>query len=572
MSVILGIGTPFLHDPAAAILVDGEVKAAVEEERLIRDKHAVRKLPTRAIQFCLETAGVKPEDVTTVAFPWSRVAYRRHRWGYILRCLLARPSRAWRVLWGAAAEERRQRKKVADSLRSAGIDPDRTELRFVEHHLAHASSAYHLSGWDDAAILTIDGSGEFTSTMFADGQAGKITILHEVCNPDSLGFFYSTITDFLGFARDDGEWKVMGMAPFGDPGKVDLSPLVSVKNGTFRINDAYVWATRSRRARPDKVYSRALVELLGPPREGDDLVQSYADIAAATQKTYEDVLLQLLEHHLKGTLERTKGRLCLAGGCALNVAANRKLLEHPLVNEVYIQPAANDAGAPLGAATYVAAERGETVPAMTHAYYGPEYSDDAIAAELEQLRIPSEKVDDAAELGARLLHEGNAVAWFQGRMEWGPRALGNRSIIGNPTVKGTADDINERIKFREPWRPFCPSILAEHAADVLGSDHPAPFMTLAFEIPKKWTDKVPEIVHVDGTARPQVVTKEANPLYHRLISSFAEKSGVPVVLNTSLNRRGEPMVCAPKDAIAMFFGCGLEHLVMGRHWIRKRQP
>ena len=206
---------------------------------------------------------------------------------------------------------------------------------------------------------------------------------------------------------------------------------------------------------------------------------------------------------------------------------------------------------------------------MRHAYWGPSYTDEQVRAELDQLRIKSEKVDDPTEKAAQLLHEGHAVAWFQGRMEWGPRALGNRSILGNPTVKGMADDINERIKFREPWRPFCPSILEEHAADLLGSDHPAPFMTLAFTVPKKWVEKVPEIVHVDGTARPQTVSKDANPTYHRLISKFHEKSGVPVVLNTSLNRRGEPMVCAPKDAIAMFYGCGLEHLFINDHYITK---
>lgn len=569
MAVILGIGTPFLHDPAAALLIDGKLIAAAEEERFIRDKHAVRQLPIHAIRYCLREAGIEPGAVDAVAFPWSPLAYERHRWSYVRRCLLGRTGRAFRATFGANAEEIKQRDKVDDTLRAVGIDPKTTPIRFVEHHLAHASSAYHLSGWDHAAILTVDGSGELTATMFSEGRGGKIEIIREICNPDSLGFFYSTITDFLGFQRDDGEYKVMGMAPFGDPTKVDLGPLIRCDGSTYRVNDRYVWATRGKRHQKNKVYGRALVDLLGEPRSGDALVDKYADIAAATQRTYEEILLRLLETHLGEVLDRCGGRLCLAGGCALNVAANRRLLEHPKVREVFIQPAANDAGAPLGAATFLAAERGETIEPMKHAYYGPSYTDEQVVAELEQLKIKSEKLDDPTEKAAELLAEGHAVAWFQGRMEWGPRALGNRSIIGNPTVKGMADDINERIKFREPWRPFCPSILEEHAADVLGNDHPSPFMTLAFRVPDAWKEKAPEIVHVDGTARPQTVSKEANPRYHRLISRVHEKVGVPIVLNTSLNRRGEPMVCSPKDAIAMFYGCGLEHLFINERYIHK---
>jgi carbamoyltransferase len=245
-------------------------------------------------------------------------------------------------------------------------------------------------------------------------------------------------------------------------------------------------------------------------------------------------------------------------------------MEHPLVDEVFVPPSPNDAGTSLGAASFAAARRGERVKPLAHAYLGPAYTTDAIASELESLRIPYVRVDDAPARAAELLAAGDAVAWFQGRMEWGPRALGNRSILGHPGRAGTADDINERIKYRERWRPFCPSVLEERAADFLGSKHPSPFMTLSFRVPEAWRARAPEVVHVDGTARPQVVSARTNPRYHRLISEFERRTGLPCVLNTSLNRRGEPMIESPRDALAMFFGSGLEHLFLEDLHVRKR--
>jgi carbamoyltransferase len=254
---------------------------------------------------------------------------------------------------------------------------------------------------------------------------------------------------------------------------------------------------------------------------------------------------------------------------ALNVVLNRKLMQHPWIDQLYVPPSPGDAGTALGAASWAAMELGDEVKPLRDAYLGPGYDGDSIARELEGLRIPHERLPDPAAKGASLLAAGEVVAWFQGRMEWGPRALGNRSILGHPGVPGTADDINARIKYRERWRPFCPSVLEEHAADFLGSKHPSPFMTLSFELPREWRERTPEVAHVDGTVRPQVVSRATNPRFHRLISEFERLTGLPVVINTSLNRRGEPMVCSPRDALAMFFASGLEHAILEDVYVRK---
>jgi len=437
--------------------------------------------------------------------------------------------------------------------------------------MAHAASAYYFSGVKEASVMSIDNGGEITCTLLGRVENGRIRKVMEVISPHSLGAFYSTVTDYLGFNRNDGEYKVMGMAPFGDAGRVDLNHLIDwvPRKNSYRCNYRYVWVSRARRYRMDKVYSKKMVEEFGPEREGDGLAEPYIHIAAATQKKLEDLSVKLVETYLKDNLEK-HGNLCFAGGCALNVAMNRVLLELPYVKRLWVQPSSHDAGGALGAAAAVAYQNGDEIPEMTHAYYGPEYSNEEIERDLQQWSYPYEKKNDICRTAADLLAAGHVVAWFQGRMEWGPRALGNRSILGNPTVKGTADKINAIIKFRELWRPFCPSILKEHASLILDSDHEAPFMTIAFKTNPEWAAKMPEVVHIDGTMRPQIVDSGTNPRYHKLISLFCEKTGVPVVINTSLNRRGEPMVCSPHDALVMFEGSGLEYLAIGDFLVRKQ--
>lgn len=569
--IVLGIGSPFHHDAAAALLVDGRIVAAVEEERFIRRKHATRRLPVNAVRFCLDKAGIDASKIDVVAFPWCPEEHSRKRSTYLRRCLTSRPSRAFKALFSNARELEKRRRKIKDTLATVGLAADQCDVRFVDHHLAHASSAYHLSGFEDAAILTIDGSGEFTTTMFADGRGGTMEKIHEIINPDSLGFFYSTITEFLGFQRDDGEFKTMGMSAYGDPSKVDVSSLLIATEDGFQINDDYIWSIRARRHHPEKMYSKDLVSMWGPPRTGDGLTEPYMHIAAAAQRALEETVLRLLERHLSEPLKR-HGQLCLAGGCALNVRMNRKILNHPLIKRIFVQPAAHDAGAPLGAATYVVSQCGEKVHPMEHAYLGPEFGAQEIEAALQKFRIPFARMKNTEEETARLLASGEIVAWFQGAMEYGPRALGNRSILANPATPGISDEINTRIKFREKWRPFCPSLLAEAAPEILGTDHPSPYMTFSFTVTEEWRNRIPEAVHVDGSARPQIVDANHNPRYHRLIREFQNHTGIPVLINTSLNRRGEPVVCTPEDALAMFFGCGLEHLVMGDYYVTKRTP
>ncbi|MFA5315514.1 MAG: carbamoyltransferase C-terminal domain-containing protein [Candidatus Omnitrophota bacterium] len=566
--VILGICGALTHDPSAALMIDGKVVAAADEERFTRKKHAEGQLPINAIRFCLETAGLKPEDIDHVAYPWSTSIYHELKWRVARRILFKRASRAFKVITQERRKNEAALKKLYDTLAQVHIDRSRVKVRLVEHHMAHAASAYYFSGFKESAILSLDGAGELTTCLFAESKNGKIEKLHEIVFSDSLGYFYSTVTAYLGFEIGDGEYKVMGMAPYGDAGKISMSHIIWPHGKDFRVADDYVWPIRTQRYHPDALIPKKMVEEWGLPRTGDSLAEPYIHVAAATQKTFEDIVMHLLENRLQKPLSRT-GHLCFAGGCALNVSINRRLIQHPLVKQLWVQPSSHDSGTSLGAAAYVAAQLGDTIAPMEHAYLGPEFTNAQIEPVLKASGFRFEKCADICETASSLLKEGRIVGWFQGRMEWGPRALGNRSILGNPTIRGTNDRINAIIKFRESWRPFCPSMLKEYASDILGSDHPAPFMTFAFDVAPHWKERIPEAVHVDGTCRPQVVDERHNPKFHRLISLFHKKAGVPVVINTSLNRRGEPMICSPEDAILMFRESGLEYLAIGDYLVRK---
>lgn len=568
--IILGIATPFSHDPSAALLIDGKIVALCDEERLIREKHAMERLPVNAIRFCLDKAEITPGDVDIVAYPWSYKAYKEKMWLFFGRTWSTRPAHAYKTITRADSRKKGKLDKLKRTLKESGIDPSRTRIEFVEHHIAHASSSYHLSGFKDAAIMSIDGAGEFTSTLFAEGKNGRIRKIKEIIYPDSLGLFYSTMTEYLGFEINDGEYKVMGMAPYGNPQKVDFSKVVTYDKYSYRIDDLYVCARRSKRYAADKMFSRKMVEDWGPPRSDDGLSEPYIHIAAKTQKTLEDITIALMETYLGDILRQNGGRLCFAGGCALNVKLNKRIIEHPLVSELFVQPAAHDSGTSLGAATFAAYEAGEKIEPMSHVYYGPSYSNPEIKKVMDRFRIRYEECSDIAERVANLIVEGKIVAWFQDAMEFGPRALGNRSILGNPTVGGTADEINERIKFRERWRPFCPSILKEFANEIFTINHPSPYMTFSFTVKDEWIKKIPEVVHIDKSARPQFVDVKTNPKFHRLINAFYKKTGIPCVINTSLNRRGEPIVCSPEDAVTMFYNSGLEYMILGDFLVKKR--
>ena len=567
---ILGFGGPgFLHDPAAAIVIDGKVVAAAEEERFIRDKHAVGKPCLRSIEFCLKEAGLAPADIDAVAFPWSFAAFDKKKWAYALKTLFTEPSRAYKAIAKSPKQSAATRRSVYGILKHFGIDLPQEKIFFVEHHLSHAASAYLLSGYEEAAIMSIDGSGEFTTTLFAEGKRGVIRKIKEIDLPDSLGRFYSTMTAYLGFDPNDGEYKLMGMAPYGDPSEIDLSDIIRCDGKTFHANPEYVWPIRSRRYDKNAMIPAKLVKRFGPPRKGDGLEDPYIHIAASTQKVFEDIFLKLMGYHLGESLCEN-GNLAYAGGCALNVSLNRKLVENPMVKNIFVQPASHDAGTPLGAAVYAANILGDKIEPMDSVYLGPGYFNSRIETALKRTDIRYSLSGDIAKEAAGLIAAGKVVGWFQGKMEFGPRALGNRSILGNPTIRGTSDRINEMVKFREKWRPFCPSILREYAAAIIGRDMDAPFMTLSFRVTEEWKDRIPEVVHVDGSVRPQTVSEKDNPRFYRLIKHFFDRTGVPVVINTSLNRRGEPMVSSPEDAVNMYLGSGLDHLAIGDFLVSRK--
>lgn len=565
--IILGLSGAVYHDASAALYIDGELVAAAEEERFLRDKHAKGHFPVQATRYCLQQAGITAADIDTVAFPYDNISITSAaRWHYAMRHWYA-PDRALTALFNGNRRFRRNVAGVMDLYEQVGIDSSRTRFVPVEHHLAHASSAYHLSGFKEkTAIVTIDGKGEYATTMFAWGEHGKMHKIREFYDPDSLGGLYGALTEYLGFEMLDGEFKVMGMAPYGDPQRFDLSRLIEFDGSSFKVNTQYVNVIGMRRYKENGkgyYFSPKLIDWLGPKRTGDEIDDPYIDYAASIQKLLEDVALGLIEHYV-GDILRETGKIVFAGGVALNVKLNQRIINLPHVKELFVQPAASDAGTAIGAASYVAMAEGEPVATMEHVYLGPSYTSEQCIQACEQYENKPgwERVTDPAVKGAELLAAGNPLAWFQGRMEFGPRALGNRSILGNPSIKGVAERINEQIKYRERWRPFCPSVLDRVAKDIIQTDHPAPYMTFTFDVADSWKERIPEVVHEDGTARVQIVSKHTNARYYQLIEELETHTGNAVVLNTSLNRRGEPMVCSPTDALNMFYGSDLEYLIM----------
>ena len=568
---ILGLSGAVSHDPSAALYIDGKLVAAAEEERFVRDKHAKNRMPYEAAKFCLEFANIKPGDVDAVAIPFAPISiFEKARWHYAKRYWYA-PDRGLDALLTGNRRYHRYKKRIEWCLVQLGFDLSKTEIVPVEHHLAHASSAYHCSGFQEkTAILGIDGKGEYATTFFGYGENGRIHKIKEFFDPDSLGGLYGAITEYLGFEMLDGEYKVMGMAPYGDPTRYDFSRLAKFEDGELIVNTDYVNVIGLRRYKEkgngkNKGYyfSPKLIEWLGPKREGDIADDPYIHYAASMQKLFEDLSLQMMDYYL-GDILRETGKLTFAGGGALNVKLNQKIIARSEVKELFVQPASGDSGTAIGAASYVSVQRGVPVEKMEHVFLGPAYSnEDVIAACARHPAQPQwQKIGDVPQHIGKLLADGNPVAWFQGRMEFGPRALGGRSILGCPSASGVADRINAQIKFRERWRPFCPSMLDTVGPQMLQSDHPAPYMTFTFEVAEEWKSRVPEVVHEDGTSRAQVLKRDYNPRYYDLMLELEKLTGNGVVLNTSLNRRGEPMICSPTDALNMFFGSDLQFLVM----------
>lgn len=567
---ILGISA-YYHDSAAALIKDGQVVAAVEEERLSRIKHD-NGFPTRAIEYCLAQEGVSINDVDYVVF-YEKPFLKFER---ILMTSFGTFPSSYRFFREAMLNMLKEKLWVKEIIQRKL--KYQKEVLFVEHHLSHAASTFFCSPFQEAAILTADGVGEWTTTTLGIGKDVEIKLLKEIRFPHSLGLLYSAFTAFLGFEVNEGEYKVMGMAPYGEPRYLDkVYKLIRVADdGSFWLDMQYF----SYHYSPDQTFNGNFVKLFGEPRGkstsgGDAVDKHYADIAASIQKALEETLLKMVRYLYKETGLK---KLCLAGGVALNSVANGRLLHESEFDDIFIQPAAGDSGGAVGAALYVyhslLGKKREFI--MEHAYLGPEFKQAEIETFLKDNHIPFQSFgeEELLETIAEALSEGKVLGWFQGRTEWGPRALGDRSILADPRREEMKNVVNSKIKFRELFRPFAPSVLAEKAGDFFelpeAERHfPARFMLYVTPVKEEKRKQVPAITHVDGSARPQIVLKEQNPLYYGLIERFASLTGVPLLLNTSFNLKGEPIVCTPQDAFNTFTKSGLDLLVLGNCLIKK---
>ncbi|MGA9965527.1 MAG: carbamoyltransferase C-terminal domain-containing protein [Terriglobales bacterium] len=567
--LILGLNT-FHGDASAALVQDGEVVFAVAEERLNRTKHYAG-FPCLAIKACLDFVGAKITDIDHVAVGQDSDANLAQKVQYAL----ANPAR---ILNFIRLRQRKQPMRNVATLIAQALDVDPAALAFqqhhVEHHIAHIASAYYCSPWEKAAGFSYDGSGDFVSTMMARCEGNHIEVLDRVFLPDSLGSFYTMICEFIGYPQYGDEGKVMGLAPYGKDRFCDsLGEVIDLRNGSFNLDASFfnpLGSNQGMQILPDGTVSLArhfsprMVKTFGQPREPrTEITQREMDLAYAMQRRFEDVLFHLLTQlHRRVPCED----LAMAGGCALNSVANGKLFANTPFRRTWIQPAAGDEGLAIGAALHVyhAVLNQARRFVMNNSYLGPEFSNARIESDLKKANLRYRKLERGPLLDfvAQQIATGNVVGWFQGRMEWGPRALGNRSILAHPGLPGMKDILNARIKQREWFRPFAPSILEERQCEYFEHDHPSPFMLHVYKIRPEKRAQLSAVNHVDDTGRLQSVSREENPLYYELIRAFEQKTGIPVVLNTSFNEN-EPIVCQPDEAIDCFKRTRMDALAIG---------
>jgi carbamoyltransferase len=557
--ISLGLNYSQMHDSSACIVRDGELLFAVSEERISRKKHDA-EFPCLAIQACLDFAKVRPEAIDEVCLGWQPIGqlyrhdlslYATGRWPLTYVNLL-NSTRYSASMWHQGSGRKRFVQRFGSS---------KARFRYVDHHLAHALSTYSYSGFDDAAIVVMDGRGAWEASSIWHGSKEGVYPVLTIDWPDSLGLFYAMFTGFLGFVPNSDEWKVMGLAPYGSAG-IDLSMFLDLHRSPYRVHTAKLVGNGSN---PYAGWPK----VLGSPREPEtEIGEVHKNIAYAVQDMCESAMLNIVRLALEKTHSRN---LCLAGGVALNSKANGRIAASGIVDEIFVQPAASDDGVALGAALVPFLEGGLKLPLkpMRHAYLGPSFDDDAIEASLKTYKIRSTRLSDPASTAAEMLAEGRILGWYQGRMEFGPRALGNRSIIADPRDPEMNTKVNNAVKFREWWRPFAPSIKKEAAPEYLESAYDSPFMILTAQVRREKRSIIPSVTHVDGSARPQTVEKEINPLYYHLINEFGKRTGVPVIMNTSFNLRGEAIVHTPTDAIRTFFSSGMDALVLGNFLVEK---
>ncbi len=591
---ILGISA-FYHDSAAALIDDGKIIAAAQEERFTRKKQD-SGFPVKAMEYCLEEAGTELSDIDFIAF-YDKPFLKFERLMETYVAYAPKGFESFRMampLW--IKEKLFQKSLLRNKLRSHAPDYNwDNRLLFAEHHQSHAASAFYPSPFESAAILTMDGVGEWTTTSLGLGKGNSVEMVRELHFPHSLGLLYSAFTYYTGFRVNSGEYKVMGLAPYGEPkyAQLIMDNVIDIKeDGSFRLDLSYFDFCTGLRMTNEKF--DALFE--APPRSPESrLTQREMDLAASIQEVTEEIVLRLGRSIAKETGEKN---LCLAGGVALNCVANGKLLRDKSFDNIWIQPAAGDAGGALGAAL-IAHHHFQGQPrklngvmdGMKGSYLGPEFAQDDIERRLTAAgaKFTVQSDDETIDRTATALTEGKAVGWFQGRMEFGPRALGGRSILGDPRDPAMQKTLNLRVKFRESFRPFAPSVLREDVADWFELDGDSAYMLLVANVKEDQRrdmtqeeqalfgiDKlnvprstIPAITHVDYSARIQTVHEQTNPRYHALIKSFKDKTGCPIVINTSFNVRGEPIVCTPEDAFRCFMGSGIEVLVVGNCYLAK---
>ncbi len=573
---ILGINA-YHGNASAAVVCDGSLVAAVEEERFNRVKYAAG-FPAQAIRYCLREAGLKLKEIDHVAVPRNPYARLGTKLSYALRM----PSFA-----RARAKVLAKFTGIREALAAAfDSDPKTIAAEFyrVEHHKAHLASAFFVSPFERAALLSADGLGDFASTMWGSGNGNRMDIADAIAFPHSLGLYYTAVTQYLGFLKFGDEYKVMGLAAYGEPERLeafrDIVRFDANGNGNgFRLGlDYFVhhrtgpemsWAEADKTPTLGKLFSEEMPRRLGATRLPEEpLEQRHRNLAASLQARLEEVYLGMLGKLAKATGQKS---ICLAGGVAFNCVANGKIFERTSFERVYVQPAAGDGGLAVGAAYYVWHQKLRKPRAfvMDHAYWGPGFSAAEVRAAIEASGIAREgynvaelPMTELTQRAAAIIADGKILGWFQGRAEWGPRALGNRSIVADPRRADMKEILNRRIKHRETFRPFAPSILAEATGEWFEQSHPSPFMTLAYAVRPEKRRLIPAPTHVDGTGRLQTVTREANPRYHALISAFRDLTGVPMVLNTSFNDN-EPIVCRPEEAIECFLRTKMDALVLG---------
>ncbi|HEX2096312.1 MAG TPA: carbamoyltransferase C-terminal domain-containing protein [Solirubrobacterales bacterium] len=532
-AAVLGVNAVF-HDSAAALVVDGEIVAAVEEERFSRRKHgklsvafSTWELPEQAARWCLERAGLAPADLDAVAYSYDPS--------------LAGGERATGDPWEDLRTTFASRAPRFLKTSLPGLDPER--VRFVPHHVSHAASAYHAAGFESCAVLILDGRGEVASHLAGHRRDGRLEVLAAQRLPDSLGLVYEELTEHLGFRRSSDEYKVMAMASYGRPS------MLGHLRGHMRVDGEGGFVARGIDWN----------ELAPRLESGDEWTPRHADLAASVQTRLEEVLLELCGWLADRTGER---RLAMAGGVALNCVANSRLLREGPFDEIWVQPAAGDSGTALGAATHVSEGLGAAPQPMQTAALGREWSDEEIESWLLGAAVPFERCQDIGAAAAERLARNQIVAWHQGRGEWGPRALGHRSLLADPRDPANLERLNE-IKGREQFRPVAPMVLESRAAEIFEGPIPSPHMLFTHRVRPGWSDRIAAAVHVDGTARIQTVAPRAEPLVARLLAEFERRTGVPVVINTSLNTAGRPMVDDPRDALECFGSAPIDFLAIG---------